>query len=1033
MTAPRAGVRWWLLGLVVGALAGAAWLAQRRVRLETDITASIPSGDPVLAATRGILADHPALERIAVDVSFADGRADRDALAAAGDRLVERLRASELFHQVGMAEASGALAAFYVDVVRRLPALFTDEELARDVAPLLGPERVGAALQRRLDELAQLDGVGQAEAIAADPLGLRALVLGRLGALLPAGDAHTWRGHLLSGDDRHLLVLLNPRGRASDTNLARRLRALFADAERELGCEPDAGVEGRIVLTVVGGFRAALDNEETIRRDTTRAIWIASLGAALLILLCFPRPLLGLLALIPAGAGIVLALLAYSLLRGEISALALGFGGALVSITVDQGIAYLLFLDRTRVVRGAEAAHEIRSVGLFATLTTVAAFFALQFSGYPLLQQLGLFAGLAVGLTYLFIHLVFPLVFPAMPAARRGAALPVERWLTAATTNRGWAGPVIAGLLVVGFVAVGRPAFVVDLQAMNHVRPATLAAEARVKRVWGDVFNRVYAAVEAPTPEALQADADRLAGLFDGERARGSLAAAFVPSQVLPGAERSARNLAAWTRFWTPARVAELRTAIDGRGGELGFTADAFAPFFTALERPRVVPAAIPAGLFEMFGISAARDGRGWVWLGAVTPGPRYDAAAVFDRAAQAGFRLFDPRLFAQRLGAHLGRAFTTMVVIVGAAVLALVILLFLAVRTVVLAVLPLLFALAVTLGGLSLLGRPLDIPSLLLAVVVFGMGVDYSLYFVHTSQRLLDEGHPSFGPMRLTVFLASGSTLLGMLSLAFAEHPVLRSVGITGALGIAAAALGSFLILPPMLRRVFPGRAAIEWRQAPGEDPCRVVRRRYAGLSAHARLFTRFKLRLDPMFARLAELVGTPRTILDVGCGQGVPGAYLLARLPEARVTGVDPDAGRVRIAARVFGPRGEAICGGAPELPASPARIDVAICLDVIHQLSDEQFAATLRDVRGRLSEGGRFVLRATVPGAGRVPWMRRWEMLRLRRLGLAARYRTAAELRRSFEDAGLRVETVEPAEPGSEELWVVGVVPRAGAETC
>jgi predicted exporter/SAM-dependent methyltransferase len=1030
LTPARPGVRWWLLALVVAALAGAAWLAQRRVRLETDITSSIPSGDPVLAATRGILADHPALERIAVDLSFADSHADRDALVAAGERLEERLGSSGLFHQVGMADAGRALASFYAGVPGRLPVLFTAEQLARDVAPRLAPDRVAAALQRRLDELAQLDGVGQAEAIARDPLGLREPVLERLGALLPAGDAHTYRGQLLSGDDRHLLLLLNPRGRASDTTLARRLRELFGDAGRELNGTLPAGDPGRLALTVVGGFRAALDNEETIRRDTTRAIWIATLGAALLILLCFPRPLLGLLALVPAAAGVVLALLVYSLLRSEISALALGFGGALVSITVDQGIAYLLFLDRTRLVRGEEAAHEIRSVGLFATLTTVAAFFALRFSGYPLLEQLGLFAGLAVGLTYAFIHVVFPYVFPAMPPAKRSAALPVERWLTTATTNRGWLGPLFAGLLALGFVAAGRPAFVVDLQAMNHVRPATLAAEDQVKRVWGDVFNRVYAAVEAPTPEALQAAADRLARLVDAEREQGALATAFVPSQVLPGAERSAENLAAWTRFWTPERTTALRAEIDRRGATLGFTADAFGPFFTALERPQVAPALIPAELYEMFGVSPDRSGNGWVWLGAVTPGPRYDAGAVFERADREGVRLFDPRLFAQRLGAHLGRAFSTMVVIVGASVVLLVVLLFLALRTVLLTLLPLVFALAATLGGLSLLGRPLDIPSLLLSVVVFGMGVDYSLYFVHTSQRLLDERHPSFGPMRLTVFLAAGSTLLGMLALAFAEHPVLRSVGITGALGIAAAACGAFVILPPLLRRTFPGREAVEWRQETGEDPRRAAVRRFAGLSAHARLFARFKLRLDPMFAKLAALVGTPRTILDVGCGQGVPGAYLLARLPDAHVTGVEPDAERMCIAARAFGPRGTAVVGAAPDLPAEPARVDAVICLDVIHQLSDGQLAATLRGVRARLGAGGRFVLRATVPGSGAVPFMRRWEMLRLHRAGTAARYRTAAELRAAFADAGLAVETEQPSAPGSEELWLVGVVP-GGAE--
>ena len=72
-------------------------LARERLHIETDIAASIPGDDPVLAAARAILADHLALDRVALDLSFADGRADPEGLAAAGERLAERLRRSGLF------------------------------------------------------------------------------------------------------------------------------------------------------------------------------------------------------------------------------------------------------------------------------------------------------------------------------------------------------------------------------------------------------------------------------------------------------------------------------------------------------------------------------------------------------------------------------------------------------------------------------------------------------------------------------------------------------------------------------------------------------------------------------------------------------------------------------------------------------------------------------------------------------------------------------------------------------------------------
>jgi uncharacterized protein len=53
----------------------------------------------------------------------------------------------------------------------------------------------------------------------------------------------------------------------------------------------------------MGGYRAALDNEVAARSDVQKAILFSTLGIALLLLLAFPRPWLGLLALLPAVVG----------------------------------------------------------------------------------------------------------------------------------------------------------------------------------------------------------------------------------------------------------------------------------------------------------------------------------------------------------------------------------------------------------------------------------------------------------------------------------------------------------------------------------------------------------------------------------------------------------------------------------------------------------------------------------------------------------------------------------------------------------
>ena len=132
----------------------------------------------------------------------------------------------------------------------------------------------------------------------------------------------------------------------------------------------------------------------------------------------------------------------------------------------------------------------------------------------------------------------------------------------------------------------------------------------------------------------------------------------------------------------------------------------------------------------------------------------------------------------------------------------------FLSIRLTGLTLLPPLFAFICTLGSLRLLGRPLDIPALMLSIIILGMGVDYAIYMVRGCQWYGSIDHPDHILVRSTVFLAGSSTLIGFGVLCGAEHSLLRSVGIVSLLGIFYSLAGSFLLAwfwywKPWLRRI--------------------------------------------------------------------------------------------------------------------------------------------------------------------------------------------------------------------------------------
>jgi SAM-dependent methyltransferase len=337
---------------------------------------------------------------------------------------------------------------------------------------------------------------------------------------------------------------------------------------------------------------------------------------------------------------------------------------------------------------------------------------------------------------------------------------------------------------------------------------------------------------------------------------------------------------------------------------------------------------------------------------------------------------------------------------------------------------LPTLFALICTLGTLNLLGEPLGIPTLMVTVVVIGMGSDYAFYLVRSYQRYTDEDHPSLGLIRLSIFLCFATTLMGFGALAVSGHALLRNAGIALALGIGYSFIGAVFITPPLLKHVF---MPIQWSekeivQGSKEHRLRAIGR-YRHLEPYPRLFARFKMLLDPMFPRLASFLDSPRHVIDIGCGYGVPAVWLLSLFPRAKVYGLDPDRRRVAVAARAFGIRGSAEVGKAPDLPAAcPDQVDTTLLLDMIHLISDDELRLMLRRLYDKIMPGGKLILRATVPSRKPVPWLRRIEAWRMKTLRLIPHFRSSDEVTALLSGAGFRVELIESTAVNREETWFI-----------
>ncbi|MBU3917355.1 MMPL family protein, partial [bacterium] len=482
-------------------------VASYRVNIDFDILNSLPVTGPVLSDAKYVISHHPFQDRIVIDISHQ--KVNPEVLANGADFLESRLKDSGLFEQVGIKQTQHLIPELLSHVVSHPQVMFTEEELNRKIKPLLTRERINGQLEETLVSLSNIEGIGQARMIAADPLGFRNIALEKLAHLAPIKGAGIYKGYPISPDNAHMLIIVNPKASGTDTSFSRQITHLFESVSKDLN-EKFAGSGYQFTLTPVGGYRAALDNENIVKKDTQRAILFATLGIALLLIVSFPRPLIGLLALVPAFIGTIGAFFVCSFLYDSISILAIGFGGAIISITVDHSIAYLLFLDRPRQMKVSEAAGEVRSIGLIAMLTTVGAFLTLSISGFPVLLQIGQFAALGILFSFVFVHTVFPLMNPVMPPAKKNQVPILRRfvnWMSSKGQNQKAFLALAFAVLMMFFAKLD---FNSDLQSMNTISKATSDAEALIGKTWGNVFTRIFLLVEGETVADLQKQGDKL-------------------------------------------------------------------------------------------------------------------------------------------------------------------------------------------------------------------------------------------------------------------------------------------------------------------------------------------------------------------------------------------------------------------------------------------------------------------------------------------------------------------------------------------
>jgi predicted exporter len=774
MIARRASI----LALWLGCVALAALIVARS-RYITDLSAFLPAKPtPAQQLLVDQLRDGPASRLILMAIEGGDA----GARAGVSLGMVNALRQDHRFLSVNNGAA--------LSTIRDREFLFSNRYLLSESvsAERFSVSGLHAAIGTAIDDLTSPAGLLLKSLLLRDPTGE---TLGIFDQLARSPSPVSRDGVWVSTDGARALGVAQTAASGADTDAQalaiHAIRDAFAAALRAL----PKGAAHDVQLHLSGPGVFAVAARAKIERAAIRLGVAGSILVVTLLLAVYRSlPALG-LGLLPVVSGALIGVAAVALGFGAVHALTLGFGITLIGESVDYSIYFFIQSRRRSGFAGGGWLELWWPTIRLGMLTSVCGFASLLPSGFPGLQQLGLYSISGLIAAALVTRFVLPALLPAGFAVRDltplGSALAsmLRRARRIGSTGIFMVAAALAILALAVLYHFRATLWNRELAALSPISIAEQNYDASLRADLGAADVRELVIVSGPDLESVLQGAERAAVVLQGLADQNIIGGFENPAKYLPSIRTQEMRRSSLP---APAQLrANLQQAADG----LPLDASSLQPFLDDVEAAR------HASLLRARDLSGTTFGAGFDAL-ILHQKDRWNALMPL-RSASEGGAIDRGKVSAALAAGSVGAAqvldlkqesdslYSSYLVqaihysLAGFAALA--VLLLIALRSPgraarILA--PLVLAVLIVAAGLVTLGVQLNILHLVGMLLIVAVGSNYALFFDR-------QGHSARADEALTVaslVIANASTVIGFGLLCFSQVPVLVALGATVAPG---------------------------------------------------------------------------------------------------------------------------------------------------------------------------------------------------------------------------------------------------------
>lgn len=773
-----------------------------RLHFVEDISRIVPNDKKEVSKMNEVFTHARLMEKVVFTVHTKDSIVNTPLLAEFStdfcDSLKKKLGSkyiSEVQGKIPQKNMQDIYEVFY----QHLPIFLSKEDYVI-LDSLFEKDQIEQAIKAGYRALMTPADFGLKQFIKKDPLSITRLALAKLQSFRPSDDFVLINDFIFTADQQNLMFFLGlSQPKQSDITLEfeEKTQAIAHEILSQHKYE-------NVTYEYFGAPLVASANAHQIKNDIQLTVSIAVVLLLIIISLFFKSKRAVFIIFTPALLGALVSLAIITLIKTEVSLISLGIGAVLLGISVDFALHIYAHYREHASIKGIY--EDLSLPILMSSLTTAAAFASLTLLKSEVMGDLGIFLGISVVSSAVFSLLLFPHLLKKSALSSQQVH---ANWIDSlANIDLSKSKILVVIILIITGVFLvnnGSVEFDEDLTKSNFMTPALKVSEAKINRITGaDRFRSVYIASFGEEVEEALENNEVLEKEFSIVKSQDFAEQSINISQIVPSIRKQKERLIMWKSYWTPERRALLKTQILDASKPYGFKETAFQSFYSFIDKED--HALLPYNenpLFKQF----ARDyviylDSSFAVISQLDVAKSGDGRKKIDQIFNGSSALVMDRLdYAQKIIKGLKVGFDDLVFISLGLVFLILLVSFGRIELAFISFLPVSVSWLWIVGFMHLFGLQFNIFNVIILSFVFGLGIDYSIFYMRGLVLNHMYGGHKQKTYRASILLSVITSLIGIGVLIFSKHPAMRSIALMSVMGVFTIILITFTLIPISFR----------------------------------------------------------------------------------------------------------------------------------------------------------------------------------------------------------------------------------------